>query len=440
MSISCSDFGSVHCEPVPAQAQVLRAGAGRAEIELPAGLFPIEGLCGVHDLLHVRVLLVGSHNKLAIVSIELTALPQEQVAALQKIVGRAAGLPPENVWICVTHTFSAPHVMPKHMCDTAEGQDKHHLLFQAIKDAVEGATSRAVLGVVDARFGCETGFCDVNVNRDVWTEDGWWLGCNETGPSDKSVTVLRFETLAGDPIALLFGYGVQPSVMDQPSTTGGARLVTADLAGAASRFVEQEYGDVVTAMFCMGAAGDQAPSLKGARFQYVGKDGRIRVKDIDERGFVVAEMLGARLGAEVLHISERTKCHTLADPIAVETSVVRCPGQRMTMKTPPIRPTRQYAFVPSEEREEPVVVARLGEVALIGLRPELGCETARSIRERSPFSQTMVLTMVNGGSKYMADLSSYDRITYEAMNSPFARGSAELLCEKVLELLRVIKD
>ena len=32
--------------------------------------------------------------------------------------------------------------------------------------------------------------------------------------------------------------------------------------------------------------------------------------------------------------------------------------------------------------------------------------------------------------------SAYDRITYEAMNSPFARGSAELLGEKAVGLLR----
>jgi hypothetical protein len=37
----------------------------------------------------------------------------------------------------------------------------------------------------------------------------------------------------------------------------------------------------------------------------------------------------------------------------------------------------------------------------------------------------------------MPDRSAYDRITYEAMNSPFGRGAAELLTEKVVELLRI---
>ena len=403
------------------QTETLRAGVGRAEIELPAGLFPIEGFYGMHDKsLYARVLLLEGGGKFAFVSIELTSLPQEQIVALQQRVGEAAGLPPENAWICVTHTFSAPHLMPEHMLKAPADRQKNHLLSQAVRSAVDRSIAQAVSGMTDARFGCETGHCDVNVNRDVFTEAGWWLGCNETGPSDKSVTVLRLETSAGQPIALLFVYGVQSSVMEEPPTTGGARLVSADLAGAASHFVEQEYGDAVTAIFCMSAAGDQAPSLKGASFQYVGKEGGIRVKDVDERGSVIAEMLGARLGAEVVRLSERMECRTYSGPIVMEESRVRCPGQKMTMDTHSLRPTREYAFVPAEERDQPIAVVRMGDVALVGVSPELGCQTALNIREQSPFRETMVLTMVNGGAKYMADASAYDRITYEAMNSSFA--------------------
>jgi hypothetical protein len=40
-------------------------------------------------------------------------------------------------------------------------------------------------------------------------------------------------------------------------------------------------------------------------------------------------------------------------------------------------------------------------------------------------SKTLVMTMVNGASKYMADKESYDNMTYESMNSPFGKGSAD---------------
>jgi hypothetical protein len=106
------------------------------------------------------------------------------------------------------------------------------------------------------------------------------------------------------------------------------------------------------------------------------------------------------------------------------------------MDTQAIRPTRQYTFIPAGDRDEPVEILRLGDAALVGVRPELSCLTAVHIKEQSPFSTTLLLTLVNGGAKYMPDLSAYERITYEAMNSFFARGAAELLCEKVVNLLR----
>lgn len=417
----------------------LRVGAGRAVIELPDELFPIEGFSGVHDPLHVRVLLLEARAKLAIVSLELTSLKQEQVEMLQDVVREAAGVSRDDVWICVTHTFSAPHPLPPQWCKTPADREKQDVLFEAIATPVREAAGRAASAQQQARFGYGTGLCDVNVNRDVPTVDGWWLGQNETGPSDKTVTVLRFDTLDGGPIALLFSYGVQSSVMHAPSRTDDGLQITADLAGAASQFVEREYGEATTAVFCMGAAGDQAPSLSGARFGYAGVDGRHHARDVEEPGFVVADMIGARLGAEVLRISEVIESVCFAGALKRGRTTARFSGQEMG-DTHLLRPTRVYEFVPSKDRDEPMEAAALADVALLGVRPELGCRTGLSIKERSPFPVTIVLTMVNGGAKYMAEVDAYDRITYEAMNSPFAVGSAELLCDRAVALLGSLSD
>ena len=47
----------------------------------------------------------------------------------------------------------------------------------------------------------------------------------------------------------------------------------------------------------------------------------------------------------------------------------------------------------------------------------------------------LVFTMVNGAAKYMAPKEAYASNKYEAMNSPFAEGSAERLCDGVLKVL-----
>jgi hypothetical protein len=145
-------------------------------------------------------------NNVAFVTIELTSMPGDEVASLQKIVSEAVGSSPENVLICTTHTFSALHFQPPHLRKTAAEQQKNDLLFQAVRAAVEKAATEAVSDVQDARFGYEIRLCDVNVNRDIPTAEGWWLGSNETGPSNKSVPVFRFEALDGEPIAFLLAH------------------------------------------------------------------------------------------------------------------------------------------------------------------------------------------------------------------------------------------
>jgi len=50
------------------------------------------------------------------------------------------------------------------------------------------------------------------------------------------------------------------------------------------------------------------------------------------------------------------------------------------------------------------------------------------------------MTMVNGAAKYMADAESYDKFTYEARNSGFAKGSAEIVAEKMVSMLNQLKN
>ena len=82
----------------------------------------------------------------------------------------------------------------------------------------------------------------------------------------------------------------------------------------------------------------------------------------------------------------------------------------------------------------------LGDLAILGMRPELSCRIGADIRRRSPFAETLVLTMVNGGAKCMADVEAYERSTYEAMNSRFAAGSAERLADRAVAMLEGVRQ
>ena len=87
-----------------------------------------------------------------------------------------------------------------------------------------------------------------------------------------------------------------------------------------------------------------------------------------------------------------------------------------------------------------VIAVVIGDIALVGLQAELAASVGAQIKAKSPFAHTIVVTMVDGGAKYMPDAGSYERFTYAARNSRYARGAAELAASGIYDLLRQMQQ
>ena len=369
----------------------LRAGAGRARIVLPAGLFPVDGFRGERDPLHARVVILEKDgDRLILAVLDQTSIGAESLAGIRRII-------PGPALICASHTFSAPHVVPG-------GPPE---LRQALEDAVADAARQAQDGLRPARLGWATGTADVNVNRDVPTPDGWWLGANKDGPSDKTLGILSILDDGGRPIAVLMNYAVQASALDE-------KLVSADLAGAAAAHVERAYAGAV-ALFLVGAAGDQAPAGTSV------------------------DALGERLGAAAVEACERAVCTDDRMVLRLVHDAIEVTAQPLPRREE-IRPRRAYDYRASGVATVPLWVARIGEVAIAAVQAELTCVTGRWIKDNSPFPATAVVTMANGAAKYLADAGSYERVTYAAMNSQYAAGAAERVAARLVDALHGLRD
>lgn len=403
----------------------LLAGGGKSAIDVA---YPVEGFTGERDRLYARVtLLHAGAERVAIAVVDLTSVPGELVRSFQEIVGRAAAVGPANVLLCASHTFSAPHL-------ALDDDPATERLRHSVGAALSRAASQAAAALRPARLGFGRGRSRVNVNRDVPTAEGWWLGANEGGITDQGVAVVRVEDEVGDPIAILLNYAVQSSVMNESLLAGGGKLVTADLAGAAVRHVEEQYGGRTVAMFLIGAAGDQAPYLTANRHTF-DRQGNWARLDVHEAGHVLVDLLGERLGGEAVRVSEQVTCDEFWGELRVEHASVPVHAQTAPASLRELRPVRSYDFRPAGTGTVPIALLLLGDIALVGLQAELSSVTGLDIKARSPIARTVVATMVNGGAKYMADAASYDKITYAAMNSRYARGTAERVSAAILTLL-----
>ena len=85
----------------------------------------------------------------------------------------------------------------------------------------------------------------INVNRQIIdpATGRWWEGANYEGPSDKTVAVLTFVRPNGEPLAVYYNYAVHGVI------TGQLDMISGDIPGAASRYVEEASGDKVVALW-----------------------------------------------------------------------------------------------------------------------------------------------------------------------------------------------
>jgi len=409
----------------------LRAGAGRAAISIPVSLLPLDGFTTVHDDLYVRILLLeNGSRRVALAVLDLTSISAEAIAAMRTTIAKASGVATADIVVTVTHTFSAPHVRATSTSPAAAQY------VQQITKAAATATAAAVKGLRSARVGFGTGTCDVNVNRDVRTADGWWIGTGETGSSGKSVGVTRLDDLDGDPIAVLINYSVQSSVMMESVMAGGDLPITADLAGAAVQHVEKQYDGAAVGFFLVGSCGDQSPAFRSKRYT-IDKDRKWAQVDAQDAGWLLLTVQGERLGTEAVRVSETIRTSGGGSDSAVRPSPTPSRSARWSRGTRRGRRRRTTSLRTARP------TYRSGSS-----RSATACSwgwsrncppTALAIKKHSPFPHTAVLSMLEGGSKNMAEAQSYARITYEAMDSPYAQGSAETVAAKIGAMLHSLR-
>lgn len=422
-----------------------RAGAGKSEIQYPSDLFPFRDgpdlWTGIHDTPCVRAVVLDCGIRMALVSLEVVLLDRDLSEQIRCTVAELTGIEKEHIWISDTHTVSTPHffIFPH---NTPEENELAALMRANIHDAASKAVSIAYSTIQDASLGFGCGTCRANVNRVIETKDGWWLGSGEEWTADHSVPVIRIDGSDQKPIVILYNYNCELAVMDKSVMSDGGRHVTADLAGAASRFIETEYNDEIVALFLPGVSSDQGPAYRAVR-TVRGRNGSYRTVDIKEHGWILLELEGERLGEQALLAAEQAVCTFPSRPISLENRTFWFRGQKLKgLPNPNLGPVKEWPFTPDKDRTRSVEVMRLDDIVLIAVG-SLGIDTVHELQARSPFAKTIVLSGVAGGAKrlptdgakYMAEQHMYDKVTFQARNSEFAAGSAEKMLEDVLTFL-----
>lgn len=422
----------------------LQAGAGIGTLHFPEHYFPADGYAGVHDDIHAKaLLLVQGAQKGGIVTLELPSVrPWELTDALRAYAAELLHVPYANLWLIMTHDLSAPHVPA-----SEEGRRLH---MDVLKAAVKTACEAALAGLQDVTAVYCEGFCDVNANRDMQSADGWWVGIHGDGPSDKTLSMLRFDADDGKPAAVLYSYSLKSSVLEETIMSDGKRYASGDITGMANAKAEDVLGCPV--LFVMGAAGEQVPKKKANYLELDEKKHFYRV-NLAEKGYEILEELSDEL-ADALCRTAAENCDGAASPTVPEnprgtalTPLLRfgqmsfhADGQVSYPKTLPQPPVLHFDYIPTAGEDIPVWYMQIGEAVMLGVKPEITTPIFDVIRQESVFPYMIMATLVNGGQGYIATDSDYARYTYPGLKTPFRQGTDAVFIREVDYCLKALSE
>lgn len=409
-----------------ASVGALRVGA--AKVDVTPNPLP-KNFLGVLDKIYARAIVIeNGAGRAALVTVDAGGLPTPIWERLTARAWRELKIAPQNIILSATHTHSVPF-----------GRDEAYeeLIFQSLKEAAAK--------VQPAQMAYGAGVSYINVNRNIIDPKThrWWEGPNYEGPSDKTVAVVRFASLQGEPIAVFFNYGVHAVL------TGSLDLVSGDLPGAASRYIEDSLGKDVVAVYSNGAAGDQNPIF----FQQTYDLREIRIRDYAARGEDISNAMppggqgldrskpevirlldqqkqmtltmGQMLGEEVLHVS-RSSLERPVTSAAISglQKQVFCPGRKRLDKG-------RAGYPGVYEDADPVAIRlsllRIGDTVIGGVDAEVFTTIAQRFKKESPLKHTMMSTLTNGVARsgYIPNDAAFNFNTFEVVSSRLKPGCAE---------------
>lgn len=427
MLLTVAGPGNAQMGPGP-----LRVGAAKVDITPARADLPKQYL-GILDPVYSRSIVIDNgHEKVALITVDALNIPDAAWQHLSDRISAATQIPVRNLVITATGTHSVPSAL------------SGARLAAKWEDRIILSVTLALRNALPARMSFGSGVSYINVQRDRIdpVTHRWWEGADYDGVSDKSVDVIKFTSATGAPIAAYYNYGVFNVV------TGTLDLVSGDITGASSRYIEDAVGGDFVAALSAGPHGDQNPIY----FQQTYDLREIRIKEyasrgediaiampppggvgLDRRNPVVARLMeqqkqmilsmGQMLGEEVLRAMREARGDASSIQLFSSQKVVSCPGRKRTNEG---RGGLAGAYVDAAPVQLRLGLTMIGDVAIGSVNAGIYTAIGQRLERESPYAKTMITTAANGfAGTYVPDDASYGHETFAVLNSSLKPGCAE---------------
>ncbi|MDD5529492.1 MAG: neutral/alkaline non-lysosomal ceramidase N-terminal domain-containing protein [bacterium] len=423
---------------------MFKIGVSKIDITPPVGLdlqgFVAREGCsvGVHSKLFAKALVIDYKGKInLIVNCDLLAVNEKLALDIKSKIEKECGIKKENIIIFATHTHSGPATVFLRKC--GEPDPKY---INSLKEKIATCVSSADKKKKEAVIGIGKGKVQIGINRREKKGKEMIIGENPTGPIDTELSVIKIDTTAGKPIALIVNYSCHPVILGPEN-----RHISGDYPAFATDFIEKNTG--VPALFITGASANINP-ISGVT-----------------NSFKEVERLGKKIALETLRIKDKIKTRPvnyfktanyvlqLSAGFLSSKEIEKEKKAFAKEKTLETKAKSEWAKLAHKEisgkKNPPKINLELNALAVNDIvfstfPVELFVEVGLNIKKKSKFPNTIIGCYANGCVGYVPTKKEYLKKGYEIEDSykyfgiyPLAPGTGELLQKIALKLINNLK-
>jgi neutral ceramidase len=430
---------------------VLTAGFSKANISPPvgtplAGFAAREGVCeGIHDDLFSRALVLENDGvSIAIVSLDVLALPSGFVKSVRRMIEARTGIKHDSIVIASTHTHAGP-VTVKTFFNPGDSLDQTYM--DRLATAIVTSVADAWDGREQSRVGVGSGRVEgIGVNRRT----------PDKKPVDEEIGILKIDDLSGRPLAVLINYSCHPTVLGSNNL-----LASGDFPYFAVKSIENSLGPGGFAMFVNGTQGNISMGhsselsaigviTPGRTFEHAEELGdklasatldvlhEIKTTDSPRLGAVTVD---ARFPLKELPDIETAKQQLLSAEVALDAISNDGGSTEDVMKA---KSKRLYASITEFYARETAVfrdgylpvelqAVRIDDAVFLAVPAEVFVEIGIGIKRRAKHN-LFIVGIANGYIGYMPTAAAYAENGYEVVSSKVGPRSEALLYEEAVNL------
>lgn len=434
-----------------AERGVLQAGAAKVDITPDANAIP-RPYTSIQDPLYARAIYLDNGNSRAVLlNGDLGIIDDSTWRKVSKEISEQLNVPVAHILISATHDHSAIFVdRGAFGGDPGNGPDPVVKAYRVKMEAgFVDAAKQAKANMQPAKIGYGAGRLYLNVNRDAIDDQTrlWAQEPNLDYPSDKTLAVVKIESLSGDLIAVYMNYAMHATSLFLDGKVSG------DFPGEAERYIEHLYHDKAVALWTSGAAGDQNPLyiranglIAGARIKALMDAEHVDMGTGVMRAMLVGDPASDKIAIDPIAMEQSLQLVKSEGQITAEEAIRVMSNIRVMNSEVQIEGAQEDVACPArtrldtgregapgkyEDSKDPVHIRigalRIGDIVLGSANAELYNMIGQRVKAGSKFQNSLMVTLTNGmaNSGYVPTDDAFGRYTFQVLSSRLKPGCAE---------------